>query len=67
MSSAGPVLLGRVRCALDGPVKAAVGDVDVTDVPGSPSELDSPIRSRDQSQNLVDSEMDSSHISLCGP
>ena len=50
MSSAGPVLLGRVRCALDGPVKAAVGDVDVTDVPGSPSELDSPIRSRDQSQ-----------------
>ena len=50
MSSAGPVLLGRVRCALDGPVKAAAGDVDVTDVPGSPSELDSPIRSRDQSQ-----------------
>ena len=50
MSSAGPVLLGRVRCALDGPVKAAAGDVDVTEVPGSPSELDSPIRRRDQSQ-----------------
>ena len=47
MSSAGPVLLGR-------PVTGSAGDVDsnvdVTDVPGSPSELDSPIRSRDQSQ-----------------
>ena len=47
MSSAGPVLLGR-------PVTGSAGDVDsnvdVTDMPGSPSELDSPIRSRDQSQ-----------------
>ena len=51
MSSAGPVLLGRVRCALVLTRGCwTPGDVDVTDVPGSPSELDSPIRSRDQSQ-----------------
>eukprot|EP00435_Cladocopium_sp_Y103_P075618 s59_g61.t1 len=50
MSSPGPVLLGRVRCAVDGPAKGAAGDVDV---PESPSELDAPIqRSWDQRQTL---------------
>ena len=52
MLSPGPVLLGRVRCAMDGPAKGAAGDVDVPGSPGS-SELDARIqRSWDQRQTL---------------
>ena len=43
MLSPGPVLLGRIRCAMDEPAKAAAGDVDGS--PGSPgAEVDTEIQ-----------------------